>query len=265
MTITISTSMTRRTKRILTMAGSALLAILVLVVLAACSASDSNGNTAESSDQGAISKAMITNQPPPFFPRSAYRGEMIEVQAIEALGSPTTSFFFPEGTTVVETAGGAAHFSAPPIKQCSSQGVPVPNTASLTNPLQGTGVSGVTGAIATDQMDPNGLYAPQTSSGTWVLCNQANGGTRFSYWEGPVFAETGTAVWSDTQGIVDVGSNALPVCTIMTAQDGDGTGITAGDTYYHCSDSTGKSINSSPVSGPGVTPAGTQSSKALAS
>lgn len=263
MTITVSTNMTRRTKRILTMALSAVIVLVTLVVLAACSASDSNGNTAESSDQGAISKAMITNQPPPFFPRSAYRGEMIEVQAIEALGSPTTSFFFPEGTTVVTSATGAAHFSAPPLKTCSSQGVPVPNTASLTNPLQGEGVSGVSGAIATDQMDPNGLYAPQTSSGTWVLCNNASGGTRFSYWEGPVFAETGTAVWSDTQGIVDVGSNALPVCTLMTAQDGDGTGITAGDTYYHCTDSTGKSINSSPTSGPGVTP--TQSSQALAS
>jgi len=46
---------------------------------------------------------------------------------------------------------------------------------------------------------------------------------------------------------------------------GDGTGITAGDTYYHCSDAAGKSINSSPVSGPGTpTPAPTQSSQALA-
>lgn len=262
MTITVSTNMTRRARRIL---AAVVTAVITVVILAACSASDSNGNHAESSDQGAISKAMITNQPPPFFPRSAYRGEMIEVQAIEALGSPTTSFFFPEGTTVVETAGGAAHFSAPPLKTCSSQGVPVPNTASLTNPLQGVGVANVAGAIATDQMDPNGLYAPQTSSGTWVLCNNASGGTRFSYWEGPVFAETGTAVWSDTQGIVDIGSNALPVCVIQTAQDGDGTGITAGDTYYHCTDSTGKSINSSPVSGPGGTPVTpTKSSQALA-
>ena len=258
MTITLTT----RAKRLLTMAIGAALAVIIVAVLAACTTTDSNGNKAENSDQGAISKSMITNQPPPFFPTSAYRGEMIEVKAIEALGSPTTSFFFPEDSTVVMTANGP-HSSSPPIKTCSSQGVPVPNTASLTNPLQGVGVSGVTGAIATDQMDPNGLYAPQTSSGTWVLCNTASGGTRFVYWEGPVYAETGTAVWSDTQGIVDVGNNTLPVCTLMTARDGDGTGITAGDTYYHCSDSAGKSINSSPTGGPGVTP--TQSSQALAS
>lgn len=255
MTFTVS-------KRFLTTVIAALAALAVVLGIAACTATGSNGQAAENSDQGAISQSMVTNQPPPFFPTSAYRGEEIEIQAIEALGSPTTTFFFPEGTTVVEGATGP-HFSTPPFKTCPSEGEPIPNTASLTNPYQGTGVSGVAGAIAIGQMDPNGLYVPNASSGTDVLCDTPNGGSRLDYWEGPVYTESGVAVWSDTQGIVDVGTNALPVCVIMTAHDGDGTGITAGDTYYHCTDPRGKSLNSNPVGGPGVTP--TKSAQALAS
>lgn len=246
MTITIS-------RRLLTMVISAVVALAAVITIAACSSSSTNGNAAESSVQGAISAAMLANQPPDFFPTSAYRGEIIEIEAIQALGSPTTSFFFPEGTTVVMSANGPK-FSAPPLKVCPSEGEPVPNTASLTNPLQAVGLDGVSGITSVGQMDPNGGYVAGSSTGTNVLCDNATGGVRLSYWEGPVFAESGTAVWSETQGIVDVGNNTLPVCVIRTAQDGDGTGITAGDTYYHCTDSTGKAINSSPTSGPGGKP-----------
>jgi len=67
-----------------------------------------------------------------------------------------------------------------------------------------------------------------------------------------------------TWGWVPFGLNAVAASGIIALAVA-GT-IIAGDTYYHCSDAAGKSINSSPVSGPGTsTPAPTQSSQALAS
>lgn len=222
-------------------AGSALL----FSTASACSPS-SNGNTAEGAAQQAGTTLVEQNQPLPIFPTSAYRLELIEIEAIEALGTPTTAFFFPEGTTVV-SSGGKQMFSAPPLKTCPAQGLPIPNTASLSNPLtpyQGSIDTGADDPVV-GQMDPNGVYVPQSSSGTNVLCDSTTGGLKLAYWEGPVFDESGSAIWSSTQGIVDVGPSALPACTVLVATAGDGTRLAAGTRYYHCVDSTGKSVNSS--------------------
>jgi len=226
-------------RHVVRLGGAAVaLAALLLSTAGACSSSSSNGNAAESAAQGAGSALQEQNQPLPVFPTSAYRQELIEIEAIEALGTPTTSFFFPEGTTVVATSGGGEHFSAPPMKICASEGLPIPNTASLSNPqqvvTQDSSGNGIQGGAVIGQMDPNGVYTPASSSGTNVLCLTASGGTKLAYWEGPVFAESGSATWSDAQGIVDIGPSELPTCTIATARAGDGTGLNAGASYYHC-------------------------------
>jgi hypothetical protein len=231
--------------------GRAAIGVAAGVPLLLCCAfscgNSSNGNAAESSAQGTDTSLQEQNQPLPIFPTSAYRQELIEIEAIEALGSPTTTFFFPPNSVVVTSSG--TKFLAPPIKMCSSQGEPVPNTASLSNPLQvvtqDSSGNGIQGSAVVGQMDPNGGYVPNSSTGTDVLCDAANGGSRLAYWEGDVYAESGTAVWSDTEGIVDVGPSALPVCVIRVAVGGDGSGVKAGTRYYHCTDSTGKSVNSS--------------------
>lgn len=123
-----------------------------------------------------------------------------------------------------------------PFKVCPNQGEPIPNTVSLSNPHQPyQGPVNTDGGDVVDQMDPNGTYAPTSSSGTYVLCLTPSGGTKLTYWEGDVFAESGAAVWdSTTTSITDIGPSGLPVCTVETAHKGDGSGVNDGTKYYHC-------------------------------
>jgi len=209
------------------------LAVAVLVgtagiSVAACTSS-SNGNAAESTAQQAGTNLIEQNQPLPIFPTSAYRLNAITIEAIQALGTPTTTFFFPPGM-------GPGVAGSKPFKTCPSQGEPVPNTTSLSNPLQPyNGPQTTDGGIAVAQMDPNGTYAPTSSSGTYVLCVTSSGTPKLTYWEGDVFTESGAAVWdSATASITDVGPSELPVCTVEVAHAGDGSGVKAGTRYYHC-------------------------------
>lgn len=231
--------MTVTRKQVIQYAAGPAVALAVLLSTASACSSSSNGNAAESASQQTDTSMLESNQPLPEFPTSAYRQEVIEIEAIEALGAPTTAFFFPEGTTVVDN-GGKQSFSAPPVKVCPAEGEPVPNTASLSNPDQVVdGQNGTSDVVG--QMDPNGVYVPQSSSGTYVLCDNANGGQKLAYWEGPVFDESGTAQWSSTDGIVDIGSTALPTCTVVTSTDSSGNS----SSYEHCT-FDGKSANSTP-------------------
>lgn len=198
------------------------------ISVAACTSSN-NGNAAEGAAQQAGTNLLEQNQPLPIFATSQYRYETIEIEAIQALGSPTTTFFFPPGM-------GPGIPGSKPFKVCPSQGEPIPNTVSLSNPLQPyNGNQTTDGGDVVDQMDPNGTYAPSSSSGTYVLCLTAAGSTKLTYWEGDVFAESGAAVWDQTSAsITDIGPSELPVCTIEVAHAGDGTGAKAGTKYYHC-------------------------------
>ncbi|SRR5258708_1761170 len=207
-------------------------AIIGAITIAACSTpTPGPTNTTEHNQATAGINLILTNQPVPIFPTSELRKNLIEVEAIQALGSPTTSFFFPMGTTIVN-----GKFSAPPFKICPSQGEPIHATDSLSNPHQVVpGYNSSSDVV--DQMDPNGIY-PGVSSGTYVLCVRANGSTNMAYWEGPVHTETGAAVWNENGGpgnqIQDIGPGQLPVCTKLTATSGDGTNLNPGVPYYHC-------------------------------
>ncbi len=191
----------------------------LLVGVAACTTTP-NANNVEHAQANAGIDLILSNQPVPIFPTSAIRGELVQIEAIEALGTPTTTFFFPPGTPPGKGVS--------PVKTCASQGEPVPNTASLTNPLQATSGGEVVG-----QADPNGTYTPQASSGTFVLCVTPGGGTKLTYWEGDVFTESGAAAWNTSTGqIDDIGPSQLPICT---KQVSNGTGGIPNNTaYYHC-------------------------------
>lgn len=239
-------SVRKPSKRVISAAsGAAALAALLFSTAGACSSS-SNGNAAEHAAQGASTNLLEQNQPLPVFPTSAYRYELIQIEAVQALGTPTTAFFFPEGTSVTFTGGSTPHFSAPPLKVCPAQGLPIPSTASLSNPQQVVnGQNGTSDVVG--QMDPNGVYTPPSATGTNVLCVSTTGGVKLANWEGPVFDESGSAVWSDTQGVVDVGPSALPTCAIASATGHDATKLAVGTKYYHCTDTTGKAVNSGAV------------------
>lgn len=210
------------------------------LVLALTGCNPPNSNNTEHSEANAGINQILANQPVPIFDSSQQRADMIEAEAIMALGTATTSFFFPEGTVL--TSG---KYSAPPIKTCPSEGEPIPNTSSLTNPEQQT--SG--GSATVGQMDPDGVYTAEASSGTFVLCDTAAGKQDLDYWEGPVETETGTAVWDASTGqIQDIGTSMLPVCSIVSAHSGDGTGLNSGTRYYQCVKAAGDNTKGTKLS-----------------
>lgn len=221
--------------------GTLLFTGALLAGLAACtgnsSGTDANAGTsaaasAEASNAGAGLNLIFTNQPAPIFATSAYRQQLIEIESVEALGSPTTAFFFPPGWN-----GQGSH----PFKVCPAEGLPIPNTTQLDNPSEivqdpyGGGYNLNQGGLVKPQADPNGVYTPTSSSGTYVTCLSSSGGLQAAYWEGDMYAQTGDAIWNTTLSMVqDVGPDQLPVCTNVTARTGDGSGIAAGTTYAHC-------------------------------
>ncbi len=222
--------------RMMAAAGIALAACLLT---AGCTSGDTstadntaNANTAETANAGAGLDLIFTNQPAPIFATSAYRQQLIEVEAVEALGTPTTEFFFPPGWN-----GSNSH----PFKVCTAQGLPIPNSTSLTNPEEivqdpfGGGYQMNNGGIDKPQADPIGVYAPTTGLGTYVTCLGKGGTLNVTEWEGDVFSESAPAIWnSSTQMVQDIGPGALPVCTLMTSRKGDHSGVPAGTTYEHC-------------------------------
>jgi len=164
-----------------------LLALLVvpvaMVALAGCQQSSlQNDQQATNSQLDRYQK----NQPIPQFDWSQYRQTLIDVEAAQANGVATTTFFYNLGSTT-------------PIKSCPSIGFPVASTAQLTNPDQP--VVGGNGAVVS-QMDPAGVYTGQ-SSGTYVVCVTPSGAKAIDYWEGDVETEGGSAHWdATTQQIV---------------------------------------------------------------
>jgi len=56
-------------------------------------------------------------------------------------------------------------------KMCDSIGYGIPGGTQYTNP-QKVEYHTSGGYVTTPQADPNGLYSPASSEGTWVLCNQ---------------------------------------------------------------------------------------------
>jgi hypothetical protein len=190
-------------KTIPTVIGAAVLAI----GLAACqSDGGSAGQQQENQQQGSDTTSFELNQPIPHFAFSYYRQALIDVEASQALGEQTTTFFFEPG-------GG----NPDPIDSCPSLGDPVPNTAQLSNPSQVENDPYPNGgqAVTIGQMDPNGVYSPSESTGTYVLCVAADGSPEMHYWEGYVYAVNGAARWdSATHSVVTYGAPVMPKCAV---------------------------------------------------
>src|SRR5262249_11308948 len=112
------------------------------------------------------------------------RQNLVEIETAQAKGVQTTSFFFNQG--VVD-----------PFLSCPSIGVPIPNTSSLSNPIQVERHGGDGGGnVGIGQMDPNGTYGPNGSTGTYVMCIDATGTPYAQYWEGFVSTVFAPAKWN---------------------------------------------------------------------
>lgn len=199
----------RRTRAVVSLA--AVLAIAGASA-AACSGSGvTGGNAAESATSRQDLSTYEQVQPAPHFPYSDIRQTMIDVQASQALGEQTTSFFFNMG-------------SRDPYFTCPSKGDPVPNTSQLTNPDQtetwwGSSSSAPDDVAVVGNIDPNGLYAPSASDGTNVMCLTTSGQAYLVYAEGPVTTINAPAHWDYTkhQPVVS-GAPTMPTCKVKTVK-----------------------------------------------
>jgi hypothetical protein len=186
-------------------AGLASAAALALA-LTACQGSSTGSS--QSSENNTSSQDLYTYQqaqPAPHFPYSVLRQELIAIEASQAVGEETTSFFFNQGVQ-------------DPIFSCPSIGDPVPNTAELTNPSKvqtawGQGPS----SVAIGNIDPNGIYAPTNSTGTNVMCVNSAGTQYLQYWEGFVDTVNGSAHWdAGKHQVVVTGAPNMPSCSVAT-------------------------------------------------
>ena len=190
-------------RRIALAAASA--AVLALGLAACDSGSTNQGQALEDQQQNNDSLTYDQAQPIPHFAYSQERATLTEVEAIEALGSQTTSFFFNQGVT-------------DPIFSCPSLGMPVASTASLSNPDQivnpSNGNNG-NNSVTVGQMDPNGIYNPPDSTGTNVICLNSAGQPYVNYWEGYVESISGAATWNSATHQMEVtGQPTIPKCVL---------------------------------------------------
>lgn len=179
-------------RKLRTTAGAVVLTAITGLSVAACNGHPSVQQQ-EQSAQTADTQSLEQSQPIPHFSYSQIRATAIDAETISADGTQTTSFFFQLGMQ-------------DPIFTCPSLGEPVPNTAQLSNPEQIAPISGKYGGGATNlpQMDPNGIYAPSSSSGTYVICVNGSGAKYLQYWEGDVMTVTAAAVWNPAKHQVEV-------------------------------------------------------------
>lgn len=183
-----------------TLTGGAAIAVTVLCTASSCSSGNS-GQQQENQQQQADTSSLEASQPIPHYSYSQIRQTLIDAETISANGTQTTSFFFQMG-------------NQDPVYSCPSLGEPVANSSSLSNPDQVVG-TGNNNAVTTGQMDPDGIYTPTSSAGTYVICLNSAGQPYLDYWEGDVFTVSGAAEWNTaTHSIKVIGA---PTAAIHTA------------------------------------------------
>ena len=192
--------------------AAAALAVIAAGTVTACTQSQGGGAAQEALQSGQIESHYEAVQPPyEATGISEYRSNLNEAEASQVLGINTTSFFFNLGQN-------------DPFFSCPSHGGAVPNTAQLTNPTQiQPDPNASNGSVELGNMDPNGVYSPTSSSGTYVMCVNNAGQEYLVYWEGDVLQVNGNAAWDTSLnggkgGIQVTGAPQMPVCHLGTFQ-----------------------------------------------
>jgi hypothetical protein len=198
--------MNRNRRTLTAFAGAAAIAVTVLCTASSCGSGTSNGQQQENKQQGQDTTSLEQSQPIPHFSYSQIRQTIIDAETISADGTQTTSFFFQMG-------------DADPVFSCPSIGMPVANTAELSNPdqvvTQDSQGNGISGSATIGQMDPDGVYAPAASSGTYVICVNSSGANYLQYWEGDVMTVAAGASWNNSTHSLSV--TGAPTAAIHTS------------------------------------------------
>jgi hypothetical protein len=167
-------------------------ALALGVAVSACGSSNPSALQREDQQQSQDMQSLVNNQPLPHYDYSQERQALIVAENAAAAGTQTTSFFFNQGV-------------ADPVSSCPSIGLGVPDSASLSNPVQPESASNGQSSrevVPVGQMDPDGIYVPSASTGTFVNCVNAQGQEYLVRWEGFVYTVTGPAVWDKATGSV---------------------------------------------------------------
>lgn len=156
--------------------------VTVLITIGVSSCTNDHGNATKketnvSRDQLNI---YLDSQPLPVFKTSQLRQNLIEIETAQSNVTVTTSFFFNMGI-------------ADPITVCSSVGFPIPASYQLSNPQARMQDHDLT----LPQLESNGVYTGDTT-GTYVICVDAEGNGYAHYWEGFVATVSGPAKWDST-------------------------------------------------------------------
>ena len=133
-----------------------------------CSDQPTNATAAqlEQRQQNSQMEQFLRNQPVPSFDWSLERHMLIELYAARQRATSTFS--------VVQS-----EFTGKIMWSCPSIGFPLPYSTQLTNPQQvvcreGNHGGEFAGAVI-GQQEPNGLFPPSSSDGTWVPCVDEHG------------------------------------------------------------------------------------------
>lgn len=163
--------------------------ILLVMALFITSCADEGESTAVSNDRDTSSQQLLDLQqahPTPRFTRSQLRQNLIEITTAQAETTATTSFFYNMGV-------------AQPVHSCPSIGFPIPTTMQLTNPEQSVNMGHQGGGSHTLPLaEQTGVYTGD-STGTYVICVDAQGDGYAMYWEGFVQTVAGPAEFVDGQ------------------------------------------------------------------
>jgi hypothetical protein len=111
-----------------------------------------DADSAEHDTVDAQQSLYVRNQPIPTFQWSLERHLL--VQLYQARNQSVTTYSY-----VVNQFNGSIMWS------CTSLGFPIPATTQLTNPMRY-----VYQGATIPQAEPNGVFAPPSTAGTWVLC-----------------------------------------------------------------------------------------------
>ncbi len=163
--------------------------LAVTLTLAACT----TGNEAVREDQATAAAnldRLNDAQPVPEFTWSQLRQNLIDITKSQADTTQTTAFFFNMGVQN-------------PVAVCPSIGFPIPTTAQLTNPNQAVRVGTAGDRHVLPQVEQTGVYTGD-STGTYVICVDAEGNAYAQYWEGFVATVAGPAEWDSVAGRIEL-------------------------------------------------------------